>query len=179
VGLTSSLVVAEADETVPTYPISYRGQFLLAKLTPQENGTSKEAQQRRSLEYGRLLPQYDPSSTNPKAEVLRRGSIHKEPRPPQNRTLEYGRLSPPPTTKGAVMEYDEASTHAPEPHSPFAHLPRRSASANSNAQLSPRANRRLAFRKEAYNAVLGIDGQHWDDIGLVSVSGHQVMEEEL
>ena len=40
-------------------------------------------------------------------------------------------------------------------------------------------DRKMAFRKEVYDAVLGQGEVNWADIGLVSVSGYQVEEEEL
>lgn len=44
--------------------------------------------------------------------------------------------------------------------------------------LSP-AVVRAAMQREAYKAALARDGTAWSDIGLVSVSGHTCMEEEL
>lgn len=41
------------------------------------------------------------------------------------------------------------------------------------------ANARLAFRQEVYNAVLGIGGSTWSDIGLISTRRHRDGEEEL
>ncbi len=38
---------------------------------------------------------------------------------------------------------------------------------------------RLAFREEAGNAAVGMDGMSWSEITLVSVDGHQGLEQEL
>lgn len=48
----------------------------------------------------------------------------------------------------------------------------------SRLESSP-ANARLAFRQEVYNAVLGIGGSTWSDIGLISTRRHRHGEEEL
>ena len=41
------------------------------------------------------------------------------------------------------------------------------------------AELKLALRYEAYHAVMGEGELKWSEIGLVSVNGHQVKEEEL
>lgn len=187
------------DETAPRFPISYRGQVLLAQPKPHEDLNvrsprwSEERQQRRTLEYGRLSPrddqldsqkdhpveQSDQSPLNSKAAALIHVGAFEKLEHPQKRSLEYGRLSPPSNASSARVNKGVSSTSITEPHSPLSRPVRGSSVTMKSHGLSPTAEQRLAFRQEAYNAVLGVCGSTWNDIGLVSVSGHQMQEELL
>ena len=136
-----------------------------------------EDRKQQSLDYDRVS-----SHTNLLASALVDGNVRQQRRPPVQQSDEYGRLSPPPLTPTkAAKDNDRVVSNArATDHIPSFSILRRSSSTKSNKVLSPKAKNKLAFRQEAYNAVLEIDGSSWNDIGgLVSVSGHQVKEEEL
>jgi len=88
---------------------------------------------------------------------------------PVNDTNSYGkeRLHEPtssPLTNGAQLENTSDAVVA----APY-----------SSALTSSPAENRLAFRREVHDAVLGLNGNSWTDISLVSVNGYQQREEEL
>jgi hypothetical protein len=136
----------------------------------------KEGMKQQSLDYDRLS-----SHMNLLASALVDGDVQQERRPPVQQSIEYGRLSPPPTiTKKTKDDERVGSTARTAAHIPSFSILRGSSSTNSSDGLSPKAKNKFAFRQEAYNAVLEIDGSSWNGIGgLVSVSGHQVKEKEL
>jgi len=70
----------------------------------------------------------------------------------------------PPSTNGARLD-STSNAVVTAPH--------------SSALTSSPAADRLAFRREVHNAVLGLNGNSWADISLVSVNGYQQREEEL
>jgi hypothetical protein len=137
----------------------------------------KEGTKEQSLHYDRSS-----SHTNLLASALVSGDVRQQQRPPVQQSDEYGRLSPPPTTPTKTGKNNDrvVSTARTTDHIPSFSIVRGSSSTKSSKVLSLKAKNKLAFRQEAYNAVLEIDGSSWNDIGgLVSVSGHQVKEEEL
>ena len=75
-----------------------------------------------------------------------------------------------------TMERATRSEASPECHD-NAMDPRHQSPSLPTAPLSPET--RLAMRKEAYDAALGLDDMLWSEVGLVSTGGHQVKEEEL
>lgn len=74
-------------------------------------------------------------------------------------------------------EKDRLSTQ-PDPDAIHMSSPTSDEIPTSRLGSSP-ANARLAFRQEVYNAVLGIGGSTWSDIGLISTRRHRDGEEEL
>lgn len=94
-----------------------------------------------------------------------------------------GRLSPPPK-----VITRETTSSEPEDRIHDLYRPRPGYEARRPSQLGPArkglsasspVNHTMAFRREAFQAALSSDGHEWSDVGLVSVSGHQVKEEEL
>lgn len=126
-----------------------------------------------SLECGSTAP-----STNFLASTLVQKD-HFERQRPQHQSIDYGRLSPPPTAEKISQALDHTRPSITEVQNPGSERLRRSALGTRSSSVSTAANQRLAFRQEAYNAVLGVGGSDWSNIGLVSVSGHQAKEEEL
>ncbi|KAK3705078.1 hypothetical protein LTR37_013445 [Vermiconidia calcicola] len=105
--------------------------------------------------------------------------ISDEPRRPvrrdrQSRELpEYGRLTPPTTlNNGRGVAPVESLDRVP------ADL-KKSSQKRHFTGASESTPRKMALRHEAYDAVLGRGEYTWSDIGLASVNGHQLKEEEL
>ena len=107
--------------------------------------------------------------------------ISDEPRKPMRRNQQYrevpeskyGRLTPP-----TILNSDRGT----DPVEPFDRVLvdlRKPSQDRHHASASDSAQRRMALRHEAYNAVLGSGEYTWSDIGLASVNGHQLKEEEL
>lgn len=111
------------------------------------------------------------------------GSSKKENQ--RRRSSNYGRLSPPPIPKKYGEDTNDGQDHFDNLVQRRKDYEERTSSKvrNYSSPKSPRssspAQSRLAFRQEVYDAVLGKNGASWSDIGLVSVSGHQIREEEL
>lgn len=179
IDLTSWSGITQVEHSTPTSPIRNRWQKLIAQSRepkPIENAFfgPKQRSHRQSLGSGRLSPPPHPASG-----TLFDAKMEKQRAPRQS--LEYGRLSPPPTENRAMSNNDYTLHSSANAYAPSSRPLRRSSAARSNngPVLSPNSTKRLAFRKEAQNAVLGVDGSNWNDVGLVSVSGHQIKEEEL
>ena len=97
-------------------------------------------------------------------------------------SLDYGRLSPPPVSVRGESDDLESEGHFDTLHRRQPPKEVRGSSAPMvfySPNVSTPADTKVALRREVYNAVLDDDGQRWSDIGLVSVSGHRVKEEEL
>ena len=112
----------------------------------------------------------DPSS--PQREGGGRRSSKREK---SRQSFEYGRLSPPPLSAGNEDgDGQEESTLESRPGGT-----RPLAMSKGTPAMPESTTSRMALRQEAYNAALGSTGYHWSNIGLASVNGHQMKEEEL
>jgi hypothetical protein len=92
---------------------------------------------------------------------------------PLHQSSDYGRLSPPTFTEkndqGRIVRgSDQEAVGTPRP--------RRSSGRLQNGSLGMSPLTKIGLRQEAFDAV---SSSVWSDVGLVSVSGHQVEEEEL
>ena len=163
--LTSWPDLTDVERADAGSPMRNRWRKLIAQSRPQ---------QQESLNYARSA-----SHTNLLASALVAGDDQRERHPPVQ-SLEFGRLSPPTTMNRTEENGRVTSVSKTAAYIPSSSILRGSSSTKSSNGLSPKAKKKLAFRREVYNAVLGIDGSSWNDIGgLVSVSGHQMKEEEL
>ena len=154
------------NSTVPRSPLGHSDTKTLPRY--------RHDQAQILLEYDRTAPHTNFLASSP----VQKNAI-EEQRSTLRQSDDYGRLSPPPTEKNARSNGTHVTSSNLEALTLNTRQPASSLSTKHSDNLSPTAAQRLAFRQEAYNAVLGIGESSWEDVGLVSVSGHQMKEEEL